>query len=57
MKITIQANTTDQLIIKCDDHEQNSRRSCLRVHGIKCSDDERNEDEINLQRNESSIPR
>ena len=41
-KIAIQANTIDQLIIKYDDNEQCSRRSCLRIHGIECSDDERN---------------
>ena len=42
-KIAIEANTLDQLIIKCDDNEQYSRRSCLRIHGIECSDDERND--------------
>ena len=42
-KIPIQANTIDQFIIKCDDNEQYSRRSCLRIHGIECSDDERND--------------
>ena len=42
-KIAIQANTTDQLIIQYDDNEQSSRYSCLRIHGIECSDDERNE--------------
>ena len=31
------------LIIKCDDNEQYSRRSCLRIHRIECSDDERND--------------
>ena len=41
-KTPMQANTIDQLIIKCVDNEQYSRRSCLRVHGIECSDDERN---------------
>ena len=41
--ISLQANTIDQLIIKCDDNEQYSRRSCLRIHGIECSDDERND--------------
>ena len=41
-KIVIQANTIHQLIIKCDDNEQYSRRSCLRIHGIECSDDEGN---------------
>ena len=42
-KIAIQANTIDQLIIKCDDNEQYSRRSCLRIPGIECDDDERND--------------
>ena len=42
-KIAIQANTIDLLIIKCDDNEQYSRCSCLRIHGIECSDDERND--------------
>ena len=42
-KIAIEANTLDQLIIKCDDNEQYSRRSCLRIRGIECSDNERND--------------
>ena len=42
-KIAIQANTIDQLIIKYDGNEQYNRRSCLRIHGIECSDDERND--------------
>ena len=42
-KIAIQANTVDQLIIKCDDNEQYSRHSCLRIRGIECSDNERND--------------
>ena len=42
-KILIQANTIDQFIIKFGDNEQYSRRSCLRIHGIECSDDERND--------------
>ena len=41
-KIAIQSNTIDQLIIKCVENEQYSRRSCLRIHGIECNDDERN---------------
>ena len=51
------------LIIKCDDNEQYSRRSCLRIHGIECSDDERNDNvlervkECYERRNESSITR
>ena len=52
-KIAIQANTIDRLIIKCDDNDDDddddddddrySRRSCLRIHGIEWSDDERND--------------
>ena len=34
----------DQFIIKCDDNEQHSRRSCLRIHGLECNDDERIEE-------------
>ena len=41
-KIAIQVNTIDQLIIKCNNKEQYSRRSCLWIHGIECSNDERN---------------
>ena len=33
--ISIHENTIDQLLVKCDDNEQYSRRSCLRVHGKK----------------------
>ena len=33
--ISIHENTTDQLLVKCDDNEQYSRRSCLRIHGKK----------------------
>ena len=28
---------------KCDDKEQYSRLSCLRIHGTECSNDERND--------------
>ena len=42
-KIAIQANTIDQLIITCDDNGQYSRHSCLRIHVIECSDDDRND--------------
>ena len=66
-KIAIQENTTDQLISKCDDDEQYSRRSCLRIHGIECSDDERNGnvlqrvkecyEEINLSFQDENIDR
>ena len=41
-KIAIQANTIHQLMIKSNDNEQYSRRSCLRIHGTECSNDERN---------------
>ena len=33
-KLAIKQNVTDNLEIKCDDNEQYSRRSCLRVHGL-----------------------
>ena len=33
--ISIHENTIDQLLVKCDDNEQYSRRSCLRIHGVE----------------------
>ena len=33
--ILIHENTIDQLLGKCDDHEQYNRRSCLRIHGLE----------------------
>ena len=33
-------NTIDQLLIKCDDNEQYSRRSCLRIHGVEVKENE-----------------
>ena len=44
VKIPIQANKIDQLMIKYDDSEQYSRHSCLKIDGIGCRDDERNDD-------------
>ena len=38
--MTIKQNITDTLEIKCDDNEQYSRRSCLRVQGLDFSSDE-----------------
>ena len=38
--ITIHENTIDQLLIKCDDNEQYSRRSCLRIHGVEVKENE-----------------
>ena len=38
--ITIHENTIDQLLIKCDDNEQYSRRSCLRIHGVEVNENE-----------------
>ena len=39
-KLAIKQNIIDNLEIKCDDNEQYSRRSCLRVHGLDFSSDE-----------------
>ena len=33
--ITIHENAIDQLLVKCDDNEQYSRRSCLRIHLVE----------------------
>ena len=38
--ITIHENTIDQLLIKCDDNEQYSRRSCLRIHRAEVKENE-----------------
>ena len=38
--ITIHENTIDQLLVKCDDNEQYSRRSCLRIHGVEVKENE-----------------
>ena len=43
--ITIHENTIDQLLVKCDDNEQYSRRSCLRIHGVEGKENE-NEDGV-----------
>ena len=34
-KIAIQDNALQRLEIKCDDNEQYSRRSCIRIHGVQ----------------------
>ena len=36
----------NNLLIKCDDNEQYSRRSCLRIHGIVTNSNEESEDVI-----------
>ena len=38
--ITIHENTIDQLLVKCDDNEQYSRRSCLPIHGVEVKENE-----------------
>ena len=39
-KLAMKQNIIDHLEIKCDDSEQYSRRSCLRIHGLDFSSDE-----------------
>ena len=34
-RVAIQEQTINNLLFKCDDNEQYSRRSCLRIHGIE----------------------
>ena len=34
-RVLFQENTINQLLMKCDDNEQYSRRNCLRIHGIE----------------------
>ena len=38
--ITIHENIIDQLLIKCDDNEQYSRRSCLHIHRLEVKENE-----------------
>ena len=39
-RLAMKQNIIDHLEIKCDDNEQYSRRSCLRIHGLDFSSDE-----------------
>ena len=39
-QIALQKNTSDQLEIKCDNHEQDSRRPSIRIHGNKVPENE-----------------
>ena len=39
-KLAMKQNIVDHLEIKCDDNEQYSRSSCLRIHGLHFSSDE-----------------
>ena len=42
--ISIYENTIDQLLVKCNDNEQYSRRSCLRIHGVEVKEKEGKDD-------------
>ena len=33
-KLAMNQTVIDNLVIKCDDNEQYSRRSCVRIHGL-----------------------
>ena len=39
-RVAIQGQTINNLLTKCDDNEQDSRRSCLRIHGIESNSNE-----------------
>ena len=39
-QIALQKNTSDQLEIKCDNHEQDSRRTSIRIHGNEVPENE-----------------
>ena len=45
-RVAIQEQTINNLLTKCDDNEQHSRRSCLRIHGIENNSYEKKEDVI-----------
>ena len=42
--VSFQENIINQLLIKCDDNEQYSRRNCLRIHGIESTKHEKIDD-------------
>ena len=46
--ITIHENTIDQLLVKYDDNEQYSRRSCLRIHGVEVKENEDEDGVMNV---------
>ena len=43
-RVLFQENTINQLLMKCDDNEQYSRRNCLRIHGIEYTKHEKIDD-------------
>ena len=45
--ISIYENTINQLLVKCNDNEQYSRRSCLRIHGVEVKEKEGKDDVMN----------
>ena len=45
--ISIYENTIDQLLVKCNDNEQYSRRRCLRSHGVEVKEKEGKDDVMN----------
>ena len=45
--ISIFENTIDQWLVKCDDNEQYSGRSCLHIHGVEVKEKENKDDVMN----------
>ena len=39
-KAAIQYNALQMLEIKCDGNDQNSRRSCIRIHGVQYNEND-----------------
>ena len=46
--ILMKQNTIDKLISKCDDNEQYSRKSCVRINAIELKENEKVEDHGDL---------
>ena len=44
---SIHENTIDQLLVKCDDNEQYSRKSCSRIHGVEVKEKKSEDDVMN----------
>ena len=46
--ITIHENTTNQLLVKCNDDEQYSKRNCLHIHGVEVKENEDEDGNMNV---------
>ena len=47
-QLALRQNTIDRLIVNCDDNEQYSRRSCLRIKGVEIKNGGKNDNVMEL---------